>query len=161
MPAGVVAPNMGKEVRVFYRLVVSDEPSRDSAVFTLKVLPIPEYFYPTLNCMQASNGVLRRTPLTAAGSTQTIAPWPLAAVGQHMDVIATGTLNGGPATTCYLLQDMPVTNTHVAAGVTVALAKSWLDTLQLNKEITFTVRVTADEGLSYITFPRVYILLVA
>jgi hypothetical protein len=157
----VVAPNMGKGVRVFYRVLVPNEPTRQSAIFSVKVLPIPEIYYPTLVCEEARNGALSRGSLPNNYSTQTIAKWPLVALGQRFDVIATGTLNGGGTTRNYLLQNTSVTAAQVDSGVTARLDKTWLMTLQLGTDVTFTFRVTADEGESYVNFPRVYIKITA
>jgi hypothetical protein len=157
----VVAPNIGKWVRVFYRVLVPNEPARQSAVFTVKILPIPEFNYPTLVCIEAQNDALSRKSLGPNGSMQTIAKWPLIAQGQRYEVIATGTLNGGGATKHYLIQNAPVGPGQVNGGVSVRLSIDWLMTLQLGTDITFTFRVTADEGESYVTFPRVYIKIIA
>jgi hypothetical protein len=157
----VVAPNMGKAVRVFYRVLLANEPTRQSAVFTVNVLPIPEIHYPTLVCVEARNGALSRGPLGSHGSLQTVAKWPLVAQGQRIDFIATGTLNGGGTTQRYILQNTEVGPGQVSGGVSVWLAKAWLMTLQLGTDITFTFRVTADGGESYVTFPRVYIRITA
>jgi hypothetical protein len=157
----VVAPNMGKQVRVFYRVSLPGEPARDSQVFTVTVLPIPESSYPPLVCVEASNGVLSLAGLRDHGSTQTVAPWPLIAEGQCIDIVATGTRNGGPATHYSLLENKEISSIETTTGVTAQLPKSWLSTLQLRTEITFVVKVSADGGQSYATFPRVYITLVA
>lgn len=157
----VVAPNMGKQVRVFYRVSLPGEPARDSRAFTVTVLPIPDSAYPPLVCVEASNGVLSLAGLDSRGSTQTVAPWPLIAEGQRIDMYATGTLNGGPTTRYTFFENKEISSIETTTGVSTQLPKSWLNTLQLRTEVTFVVRVTADGGQSYVNFPRVYITLVS
>lgn len=159
IPPAVVAPNVGKDVEVFYRVKVAPDNYRDSAIFIVKVLPIPQYGYPTLNCVQADGGILSLARVPAGGSTQTIAKWPLMAVGQKMLLTATGTLNGGGSVTQTMLNNMAVNSTHVNNGVSVALEKTWLQSLQVGRDITFTMQVSADDGNSYVVFPRVYVTL--
>lgn len=156
-----VAPNMGKRVRVFYRVLSTGEPTRQSAVFTVNVLPVPEVHYPTLRCTPTTNGTVRPAALTAAGTTQAIAIWPLIAAGQLVEVIATGLLKTGVMTKKYLLDNVRVTSAQASGGVSVQLAKAWWQEMQVNRDVTLTVRVSADEGESYVTFPRVYITVVA
>jgi hypothetical protein len=156
-----VAPNLGKTVRVFYRVKPSNGPAQDSDVFSLKVLPVPERFYPLVHCEHANAAArtlsLRSVP--SLGTTLKVAPWVLIASGQKVDMAVAGTLKTGMPTTTQIIQDFPVSSGHVTAGLTELLEKSWLTTLQINSQLTFTVKVTADDGLTYVTFPRLYLTL--
>lgn len=159
---GVVAPNLGKTVRLFYRVTPDNGRAQDSEEFSLKVLPVPEKFYPTVQCVQAdaATRTLRLSTLGTAGSTQKVAPWVLMAVGQKVDLTVTGTLRStGLAITEDMLKDVVITNADLASGITAGLLKSWLNNLQRNSQLTFSFRVTADEGLTYVTFPRLYLTL--
>jgi hypothetical protein len=158
----VVAPNLGKTVQVFYRVTPSDGLPQDSAIFTLKVLPIPEKFIPNLECVQAdpATRTLRLSDIGNAGSTQKFAPWVLIAVGQKIDLTVTGTLRTtGLPITHDMLKDFAVTSAEVTNGITELLAKTWLNNLQRTSQLTFTVRVTADDGLTYFIVQRLYLTL--
>jgi len=159
-----VAPNLGKTVRVFYRVTPSTGVPQDSEVFSLKVLPVPERFYPAVQCEEAdaATRTLSLRNLGTAGCALRIARWVLMAVGQRVDLQVTGTLrSSGLAITKDMLTDSEITTADMTYGVAEGLLKSWLEQLQLNSPLTFTFKVTADEGLTYVTFPRLYLTLVA
>lgn len=155
IPTTVIAPNLGKKVKVFYRVTLAGEAPRDSEVFTLRIVPIPSHAYPTLNCVEAVNGELRVASLPTQGSNQTVAPWPLIAVGQVINLSATGRLRSGIVETNEFVKDRQVTN--ASSGVSGYLSKAWLSTVAPNTELEFTASVTADGGETKIVFPRVYV----
>jgi hypothetical protein len=155
----VVAPNIGKTVKVFYRVTANGDAPRDSQIFTLAVRPMQANRYPTLRCLDAVNGELRVNTLPAQGAAMTVAPWPLIALNQHISVSVTGTLRTGMVETNEFVKDLAVTNT--TSPLSVYLNKGWLTGLAPNSTIELTVTVTADDGATQVTFPRVYIKIIA
>lgn len=155
----VVAPNLDKWVKVFYRVTANGDAPRDSAVFDLHVLPIAAHEYPTLQCLDAVNGELRVANLPSTGAALTVAPWPLIGLGQRITITATGTLRSGLIETNEFYKNQLVTST--TSPVSVYLAKTWLNGLAPNSEIELTVSVTADDGASDTIFPRIYIKILA
>lgn len=160
VPARFVAPNIGKRVRVFYRVQVEGEPPRDSLPLVLNILPIPAGAYRDLVCEQAVNGELRVVALGRQGSDQRQPPWPLIAAGQYVRLEVTGTLNGGGTERRQLMTDRVVTTPEVNIGVSEWLDKAWLERMQLNSFINFTVQISADRGASYTRLAQVSIKLI-
>lgn len=154
----VVAPNIGKVVKVFYRVTVSGDMPRDSQVFSLKVLPIPAFGYPTLNCVEAVNNQLRVGTLPTRGASLSVASWPLIALDHLVTLTAVGVLRNG-VTQIKEVYKLPVMS--VTSPLQTYLDKTWLAGLALNSVVELTVSVTADGGETYIIFPRVRVTILA
>ena len=154
----VVAPNIGKVVKVFYRVTAEGDAPRDSEVFNVRVLPIPAYGYPTLQCPDARNGELHVSGLPSLGARLTLAVWPLIALEQRVTITAIGTLRSG-LTTSEEIYSRSVTS--MTAPVSTYMDRTWLTTLAPNKDLELTVTVTADAGETKITFPRIYLKIIS
>lgn len=154
----VVAPNIGKVVKVFYRVTVSGDMPRDSQVFSLKVLPIPVFGYPTLSCVEAVNNQLRVGNLPARGASLSVASWPLIALDHLVTLTAVGVMRNG-LTDIKEVYKLPVAS--VTSPLQTYLEKTWLAGLALNSVVELTVSVTADGGETYIIFPRVRVTILA
>jgi hypothetical protein len=72
----------------------------------------------------------------------------------------TGTLNGGGTERLQLMTDRVVTTPEVNIGVSEWLEKAWLERMQLNSFINFTVQISADRGASYTRLAQVSIKLI-
>ncbi|WP_311970157.1 hypothetical protein [Pseudomonas baltica] len=155
----VVASNIGKVVKVFYRVTANGDAPRDSEVFSLKVLPIPSNGYPTLQSTDAVNGELQVARLGSSGALMSVAPWPLIALGQLLTISAMGTLRTGIVETNEFVKARRVTNT--TAPVQAYLSKEWLLKLKPDSTLELTVSVTADGGETSVLFPRVYFKIIA
>lgn len=160
VPAQAVMPNLGKAVRVYYGVTPLIGQMRESRVFTLNIISIPENRFPLLHCAEAdaTTRILRLSRVGQYGAQLTVAPWLLIAQGQRVEMQAAGThKTSGLAVTHKLLEDHPISAPEVASGLHEALPKAWLADLQHNAQLTLTVRVSADEGGSWALFPRVYL----
>jgi len=148
-PAAVPA-NMGKRLNVFYQVTRPGEAIATSRFFDLRVITVPPARFRTIQCAQASLGNLPLSQVPVTGADFTLDRWMFMAPGQLL------TIQAESSTNIYLLENFPITTTHLTAGkVEAKLGLEYLQKLGSGARLNIKVSVSFDEGNSQTEFPTV------
>jgi hypothetical protein len=163
IPGAAVPANMGKHVRVYYRVTPLGGAGGSSSVFDLQVTPM-ESGWPTIQFRQppAQNNEISLAQVPEAGAVLELASWSFMAEGQRVRIRAAGL----PATDGNGTEDMRigaaerVTEDEFFEGrLSVKLTKAFLGGLTLNHQFRVTVETSFDDGNEYRPFPNINIVL--
>lgn len=176
IPKTAIAANMAtadqeeKRFDVFYKLIpLGDDSGQSSdAPFRLRIAPLPERRYPSVECAEAEgNGQLSLSGLGTSAATLNIGgsgfdAWPFMAEGQLLTIEASGLAAvGGSALKELVRAAVPVTREEFTSKlVTERLSLDFLKRLKLDWEFTLTAKVSFDGGESYKGFQSQYITLI-
>ncbi|MBK5001054.1 hypothetical protein IAE37_003330 [Pseudomonas sp. S31] len=155
VPQSVVAASQGEDIQVAYGLMRNGKPS-PSMPLELAVGELDERDLPTPVVPQAKGDTLDLLDFTGDAHMQ-VEPWPLIAQGQRFWCRIDGTLENGQAYAFYSARDQEVSAEQVRQGLQSPVARTELEKLKGDAELTLTLSVAFDKGrieASAVAFPQ-------
>ncbi|WP_341520423.1 hypothetical protein AABC73_18540 [Pseudomonas sp. G.S.17] len=151
VPASAVAANMGgdsKRFDVFYRFTPFNGHAQDSRPFHLRIQPLDQERYPTIQWPRlAGAATLSLKSVAASGEDLQLGLWPFMAEGQLVTIEASGVAATGAPTRITVRDAQSVSKTEMTQRKVMSkLARGFLQTLMIDQYITVTPKISFDGG---------------
>ena len=151
VPPTAVAANMeatesaaAKRFPVFYRLLRDNAPPLDVDPVQLRILPLPQNQYPTIQCDEASGKELSLDDVPDTGATLRLPGWVFMAVGQRLTVIFAGVKANGGGLVEVLRTELTSQKEVTDRLVVVTLAKRLVQEQAVGELFDLKVRVNFE-----------------
>jgi hypothetical protein len=150
IPAQYIPANMGKSVPVYYEITpLGDNVAQKSAVYTVRVLPVPLNRYLAIQSVQAqsSGGKIKISQVAAQGEKFSFSRgWAYIRQGQTLNALLVGIDASGQGLTYPIFNNHSVTSTEAETKVVEKFVlKAELQKFQLGS-VTVRVMITYEPG---------------
>ncbi|WP_166367084.1 hypothetical protein [Pseudomonas akapageensis] len=169
IPSSAIAANMeqnaeaeAKRFEVVYRLNMAGGQHLDSEPFNLRITPLAQSSYPTIQCKQAQGNSTLSLASVPSGADLELNKWSFMAVGQQVTISATGINPSNQPVHWTIRNKVAVTEEEFSGNrVEASLPRDFLRQLKLNNQFSVAVTVSFDGGESIVQFGTLYLTLVA
>lgn len=163
IPGSAVAPNMGDETKrfnVFYRITRAGGVYQDSAIYSLRIKPIPQNEYNVIQCIEAQGKDLSVSGLNNGPAHLELRAWTFFGSGQPVTITVSGLDRNNNVIELPVRRAVPVSASEYNFKlIKTEIPFSFLSKLRIISSITISVSVSFDLNLSQMSFPRLSVTL--